>query len=119
MAPDVGRYVLLGLFGLVCLGISALMTTLHEALARSKQLTEEVRRNSERNAATDNRLRMLAQAAPVALFLADRVHSCTYCNQAWLAIRGQRRSRRSSATAGGRVCIPRTSCAAETLCSRR
>ncbi len=88
-SPDLGRFVLLGLFVLVCLGIAALMATLHEALARTQQLTAQARRITEQQASTDNRLRALSQGAPVALFIADSMQSCTYCNPAWLALRGR------------------------------
>lgn len=88
-SPDLGRYVLLGLFVFVCLGISALMATLHEALARAEQFAAQARQMSEQQVNTDNRLHSLAQSAPVALFIADPMQSCTYCNQAWLAWRGR------------------------------
>ena len=87
--PDLGRFVLLGLFVLVCLGIGAITAALHEALARARELAEETQRRSERVAANDTRLRALAQWAPVPLFMTDAQQSCIYCNQAWLALRGR------------------------------
>jgi PAS domain S-box-containing protein len=85
-APDLGRFVLLGLFVLVCLGVSAIMATLHEALARTQQLAEATRR---RRKARDHPVRTVAQSAPVALFAADPMLACTYCNTAWLSMRGR------------------------------
>jgi PAS domain S-box-containing protein len=86
-ASDLGRFVVLGLFMLVCLGISAIMATLREALARTQQLAEATRRR--RQQARDHPLRALAQSAPVALFAADPMLACTYCNTAWLSMRGR------------------------------
>ncbi len=86
---EVSRYVLLALLGLVCVGIAALLITLRDALARSQRLAASLRRSDEAQSASDNRLRMLAQAAPVPLFIADHLLSCTYCNQAWLTMRGR------------------------------
>lgn len=88
-APDVGRYVLIGLYILVALGITAIMSTLHEALARSQHAMGGTGLDAARQAATDNRLRLLVQTAPAALFLTDRQFACTYCNPAWLAMRGR------------------------------
>jgi predicted outer membrane lipoprotein len=42
--PDLGRYVALGLFVLVCLGIAAITAALHAALERTQQLAEQTRR---------------------------------------------------------------------------
>ena len=88
-SPDVGRYVLIGLFVLVGLGITAITSTLQEALARAQHATGGSGLDAARKAATDNRLRLLVQTAPAALFLTDRQFACTYCNPAWLAIRGR------------------------------
>jgi PAS domain S-box-containing protein len=88
-APSVGRFVLLGLFVLVSLGIAAVTSALHEALARTRELAAEAHRRTESAAANENRLRALAQSAPVPLFLADSQQACAYCNQAWLAMRGR------------------------------
>jgi PAS domain S-box-containing protein len=85
---DSGRFMLLGLFLLVCLGIAAIVSALHDALARAQQLASEAQRaNPARDA--DNPLRNLAQFAPAALFMTDAAQACTYCNRAWLAIRGR------------------------------
>ena len=88
-SPDVGRYVLIGLFVLVGLGITAIMSTLHEALARSQQAADGSGVDRLRPAAADNRLLLLVQSAPAALFLTDRQFACTFCNAAWLALRGR------------------------------
>ena len=88
-SPEVARYVLTGLYVLVALGITAIMSTLHEALARSQHARDGSGVGGRRPAATDNRLLLLVQSAPAALFLTDRQFACTYCNAAWLAMRGR------------------------------
>jgi hypothetical protein len=42
-APDLGRYVVLGLFVLVCLGVAAIAAALHAALDRTQHLADRVR----------------------------------------------------------------------------
>lgn len=46
-APDLGRFVVLGLFVLVCLGIAAFAAALHAALDRTQQLARRVRELEE------------------------------------------------------------------------
>jgi PAS domain S-box-containing protein len=85
---DVGRIMLLGIFVLVCLGIAAIVSSLFEALARARQLARQGPRvDTSRDA--DQPLRALAQFAPAALFMTDPTQGCTYCNRAWLAMRGR------------------------------
>lgn len=43
-ASDAGRFVILGLFVMVCLGISAITAALHAALERTHQLSQELAR---------------------------------------------------------------------------
>jgi PAS domain S-box-containing protein len=76
------------MFLLVCLGIAAIVSALHDALARAQQLANDARR-AEAPRDGDNPLRNLAQFAPAALFMTDAAQACTYCNRAWLAIRGR------------------------------
>ena len=85
---DAGRFMLLGMFLLVCLGIAAIVSALHESLARAQQLASGARRPEPARDA-DNPLRTLAQFAPAALFMTDSAQGCTYCNRAWLSIRGR------------------------------
>ena len=85
----IARFVLLGLFVLVCLGIAAITATLREALARTQQLVDELRRRAETQTGGDHLLRLLAQSAPVPLFTTDRMLACTFCNKAWLGLRGR------------------------------
>jgi PAS domain S-box-containing protein len=85
---DVGRIMLLGIFVLVCLGIAAIVSSLYEALGRARQLAQQgFRAETPRDA--DQPLRALAQFAPAALFMTDATQGCTYCNRAWLAMRGR------------------------------
>lgn len=42
--PDFGKFVILGLFVLVCLGIAAITAALHAALVRTQQLADRARR---------------------------------------------------------------------------
>lgn len=42
-SPELGRFVILGLFVLVCLGIAAITAALHAALERTQQLAEKSR----------------------------------------------------------------------------
>jgi len=88
-SAEVARYVLTGLYVLVALGITAIMSVLHEALARSQHAADGTTADGLRPAATDNRLLLLVQSAPAALFLTDRQFACTYCNAAWLVMRGR------------------------------
>jgi len=87
--PEAGvhfqRVMLLGIFLLVCLGIAAIVSALHDALARAQHLASVARPSRE----VDHPLRTLAQFAPAALFTADASQACTYCNRAWLAMRGR------------------------------
>jgi PAS domain S-box-containing protein len=85
---DAGRFVLLGIFLLVCLAISAVVSALRDTLTRAQQLASETKR-AETARDTDNPLRTLAQCAPAALFMTDASQACTYCNRAWLALRGR------------------------------
>jgi PAS domain S-box-containing protein len=85
---DPGRLMVLGIFVLVCLGIAAILSALHDALTRAQQLATEARR-AEPARDGDNPLRTLAQFAPAALFMTDASQACTYCNRAWLAFRGR------------------------------
>ena len=80
--------MVLGIFLLVCLGIAAIVSALHDALARAQQLANETKRPEPARDA-DNPLRALAQFAPAALFMTDASQGCTYCNRAWLAFRGR------------------------------
>ena len=50
--PELGRFVLLGLFVFVCLGIAAITAALHAALERTQQLAEELRRQKNELTAT-------------------------------------------------------------------
>jgi PAS domain S-box-containing protein len=85
---DVGRIMLLGIFVLVCIGIAAMVSSLYEALGRTRQLAQQGPRvETPRDA--DQPLRSLAQLAPTALFMTDATQGCTYCNRAWLAMRGR------------------------------
>ena len=43
-APDASRFVVLGLFVMVCLGIAAITAALHAALERTHHLAQEVAR---------------------------------------------------------------------------
>jgi PAS domain S-box-containing protein len=79
------RVMLLGIFLLVSLGIAAIVSALHDALARAQQLADAARPSRE----VEHPLRTLAQFAPAPLFTADLAHACTYCNRAWLALRGR------------------------------
>jgi len=80
-----GRVMLLGMFLLVSLGIAAIVSALHDALARAQQLALVARPSRE----VEHPLRTLAQFAPAPLFMADVAQACTYCNRAWLALRGR------------------------------
>jgi PAS domain S-box-containing protein len=84
---DLGRIMLLAIFLVVCLGIAAIVSALHDALARAQQVTGVRRDETPRD--SDNPLRALAQFAPAALFMTDATQGCTYCNRAWLAFRGR------------------------------
>ena len=85
---DLGRFMLLGIFLLVCLGIAAIVSALHDALARAQHLAQQAKR-AELGRDADNPLRTLAQFAPAALFMTDDSQACTYCNRAWLKFRGR------------------------------
>ena len=81
--------MLLGIFVLVCLGIAAIVSALHDALARAHELASDAKRASELPKDMDTRLRALARSAPAALFMTDAAQACTYCNRAWLVFRGR------------------------------
>ena len=85
---EVGRFVLLGIFLLVCLGIAAIVSALHDALVRAQQLANQTK-HAEPARDGDNPLRALAQFAPAALFMTDASQGCTYCNRSWLGFRGR------------------------------
>ncbi|MFO1304028.1 MAG: PAS domain-containing protein [Burkholderiales bacterium] len=85
---DAGRFLMVGVFILVGLGIAAILSALHDALARASSLAQATgSATSERE--RDHPLRMLAQQAPAALFMTDGSQACTYCNRAWLDMRGR------------------------------
>jgi PAS domain S-box-containing protein len=86
--PDVGRFMLLGIFVLVCLGIAAIVSALHEALGRAQHRALDAPR-AEPGPDAHHPLRALAQFAPAALFMTDATQGCTYCNRAWLTLRGR------------------------------
>jgi PAS domain S-box-containing protein len=85
---DIGRILLLGIFVLVCLGIAAMVSALYEALGRA-QVAQQGTRAEPAGRDVDHPLRALAQFAPAALFMTDATQGCTYCNRAWLAMRGR------------------------------
>jgi PAS domain S-box-containing protein len=85
---NLGRIMLLAIFLVVCLGIAAIVSALHDALMRAQQAANAARR-TEVGREPDNPLRALAQFAPAALFMTDATQGCTYCNRAWLAFRGR------------------------------
>lgn len=86
---DLGRFVLLAVFLLVCLGIAAIVSALHDALLRAHELARGVKRAEEFARDPEHPLRTLVQQVPAALFMTDTSQACTYCNRAWLAFRGR------------------------------
>lgn len=86
---DAGRFMIVGIFILVCLGISAILSALHEALARTGAMAQASGGGNAGVREPDHPLRVLAQQGPVPLFMTDATQACTYCNRAWLALRGR------------------------------
>lgn len=87
--PDLGRFVVLGLFVFVCLGIAAITAALHAALARTQQLADELRRQMRSDAGDAQAPRPLADAVPVPVWMTDEQGARTYFNPAWLHLRGR------------------------------
>lgn len=86
---DAARFAIVGVFILVSLGIAAILSALHDALARANQLAQAAARPMSAERDPDHPLRLLAQQAPAALFMTDAAQACTFCNRAWLAMRGR------------------------------
>jgi len=86
---DLGRFVLLAIFLLVCLGIAAIVSALHDALLRAHELARGVSRAGDFSRDPAHPLRTLVQQVPAALFMTDATQGCTWCNRAWLAFRGR------------------------------
>ncbi len=86
---DAGRFVIVGIFILVCLGIAAILSALHDALSRANALAHAAAQGEAPGREPDHPLRLLAQQAPAPLFMTDDGQACTYCNRAWLALRGR------------------------------
>jgi hypothetical protein len=63
-APDLGRFIVLGLFAIVCLGIAAITAALHAALERTQQLSLELARLRASRGAIDDPPRPEVRALP-------------------------------------------------------
>ncbi|MFO1312416.1 MAG: PAS domain-containing protein [Burkholderiales bacterium] len=86
---DAGRFLIIGVFILVCLGIAAILSALHDALAHANGLAHLWERGNAGARTPDHPLRLLAQHAPALLFMTDGAQGCTFCNRAWLELRGR------------------------------
>ena len=83
------RFVVLGLFVFVCLGLAAITAALHAALYRTQQLAALTRRQKDLLAASENRFRSLAEHIPILVWMTNAQRACTFFNPAWLRFRGR------------------------------
>lgn len=87
--PELRRFVALGLFMFVGLGLAAITAALHAALDRTQQLAALTRQQKDLLAASENRFRSLAAHIPSMVWMTDAQRACTFFNPAWLRFRGR------------------------------
>lgn len=87
--PALHRFVALGLFVFVCLGLATITAALHAALDRTQHLAALTRRQNDLLAASENRFRALVAHFPVMVWMTDAQRTCTFFNPAWLRFRGR------------------------------
>jgi PAS domain S-box-containing protein len=86
---DPGSAIALGLFTFVCLGIGAITVALRTSLSRAHQLAAEAPRQALLLRECEQRLKVLAEIAPVLIRMHDATKACVYCNPMWLQYTGR------------------------------
>jgi len=79
----------LGLFVFVCLGIGAITAALRTALTRAQYLAAEATHQAAMLRESQGRLRVMADIAPVLIWMSDTTKACIYFNETWLQFTGR------------------------------
>ena len=86
---NLGTATVLGLFTFVCLGIGAITAALRTALARAQQLASEATRQAALLRESQARVRVMADTAPVLIWMSDTTKTRVYFNETWLRFTGR------------------------------
>jgi PAS domain S-box-containing protein len=84
-----GNAIVLGLFTFVCLGMGAITAALRVALVRVQQLAVETARQAAMLRKSRERLRIMADTAPVLIRMSDTRNACVHVNETWLRFTGR------------------------------